>query len=552
MKPTCAFALLTLFTSTALALSPQGVGSFCVPEEAELVDFEGGDVDALGYRVAIFGDTAMASVAGRFGASSSSRAVLVFRRQGTTWTREAKLMPSVGSSQDLFGASVALHEDTAIIGAPGNDYRGAAYVFVRRAGVWAEAAKLTVDDGFKDQGFGGSVAIYGDTAVVGAHAPLFIADRGAAYVFVRQGNPWTLQSKIEDPTTGKASADQFGFSVSISGETIVVGEPKVSTVAGFSGAAHVFVRRGIAWEHQAMLQPFIGGYKHWFGWSVSISGDRIGVSSPTVERVYVFERSGEVWSQTARLTAGDSVDGSCFGCAIAISGDVLVVGAEEDDPNGYHSGSAYVFHRAGPHWLELAKLTPEHGAGLYEEFGRAVAVHRQLLLVGRPDAAIYNWERGTVHVFKLPPPSGDVYCHCAVGPCGNPGPEAGCANATGRGASLIALGSTVPDEVSLLADGCVPGGFALVFQADSPAQFRYGDGLRCVAGGLVALSRVPTVADPFGVVGYGHCFGDTPISVTGGVVSGSGVTRYYQCWYRDPTGPCGRTFNLTNGVAITW
>lgn len=153
----------------------------------------------------------------------------------------------------------------------------------------------------------------------------------------------------------------------------------------------------------------------------------------------------------------------------------------------------------------------------------------------------------------MPTPSGSANCHCASGSCANPDPDAGCANSTGSGASLIALGETSPDHVSFLVNGAVPMRLSAFFQADgSVAPVPFGDGLICAGSGLVALNVPPRRIASDGTLIFGSCAGDPPISTLGNVVPGSGVTRFYQLWYRDPAGSCGSSFNLSNGVEIVW
>ena len=547
MKMIALLLLVSCFASPAPAFSPQTSSPLCVPEEVHLVPPDDGG--ALGFATALHGDTA---------ALSGGGGVYLFRRQGASWVREAKLMGSDSIPGDAFGCRIALHGDTIVVGAREDDSQGSAYVFVRQGDVWSEQAKLTAPDAFKGQEFGHSVAIHGDTVVVGAPAPDNWHTIAAAYVFERQGSSWTLQVKFDDPTRGWDSTGEFGDSVSITEDTIVVGEPGFDSPSDSSGAVYVYRWTGTSWYEEAMLQPHGVGYGYDFGISVSICGDSLLVGSTHYavhsNSVYVFERRGGVWVETQQLTASSSVGapGDRFGLVVSITEDVIVIGAPWDKEHDFRSGAAYVFIRTGPRWMELAKVSPDAGLHYLDEFGSAVAADDRRVLVGRPYASEIDYNRGAGHIFEVPPSPGEEYCNCETGPCGNSFRSAGCANSTGEGAYLLALGRTDPDEVTLVTTGTVPGQLAIHFQADGRAQRLFGDGLRCAVGGLVPLTRIPTPIDTFGTVGYGACLGYPPISETTGVVPGSGVTRFYQCWFRDPAGPCGSSFNTTNGVAITW
>jgi len=209
-----------------------------------------------------------------------------------TLAQEAKLTASDAAAGDQFGINVAIDGETAVVGANTDDTAagtaaGSAYVFVRSGVSWSQQAKLTASDAAGGDDFGVSVAISGNTIVVGADLN---DDAGSAYVFVRSGTSWSQQAKL---TAGDAaSADQFGFNVGISGETVVVGAVSDDTITGSA---------------------------------------------------YVFVRSGTSWSQQAKLTASDAAATDNFGISVGISGDTVVSGALFDDDGGTDSGSAYVF-----------------------------------------------------------------------------------------------------------------------------------------------------------------------------------------------------------------
>ncbi len=212
-----------------------------------------------------------------------------------------------------------------------------------------QIAKLTSGDAATNDEFGYSVAISGDTAVVGApYDDDAGSDSGSAYVFVRSGASWSQQAKL---TAGDAAAgDEFGYSVAISGDTAMVGAYADDDGGSESGSAYVFVRSGASWSQQAKLTAGDAAADDWFGFSVAISGDTAVAGANGDDdagaysgSAYVFVRSGASWSQQTKLTAGDAAADNEFGYSVAISGDTAVVGAHLDDDGGSDSGSAYAF-----------------------------------------------------------------------------------------------------------------------------------------------------------------------------------------------------------------
>ncbi len=349
---------------------------------------------------------------------------------------------------DQFGYSVAVSGDTAVIGAPREDSgttevnsspsetapdAGAAYVFVRNGSTWNQQAYLKAGNAGANDNFGWSVAVSGNTVVVGASGEDSDAigvngqatnDRansaGAAYVFVRSGTNWTQQAYLKASNAGVG--DNFGRSVAVSGGTVVVGaiyESSRSTIvngtgidnsAFGSGAAYVFVQSGTNWMQQAYLKAGNAGLLDQFGYSVAVSDDTVVVgayledsaatgvnntpneNAPDAGAAYVFVRSGTNWAQQAYLKAGNAGAGDQFGISVAIDGDTAIVGASQEDGgatgangtpdnNSGNSGAAYVFLRNGSNWIQQAYLKAGNtGAG--DQFGISVAIAGNTVAVG--------------------------------------------------------------------------------------------------------------------------------------------------------------------------
>ena len=260
----------------------------------------------------------------------------------------AKLLAEDGTSADLFGYSVSLSGDLIVVGAYG-DGAGSAYVFACDGTQWVQQAKLVADDGALYDFFGNAVAVDGETVVIGA--PFdddFGVQSGSAYVFTRSGDDWVQQAKLvpSDPE----DHDWFGCSVAISGDTIVVGAHGDDDNGSNSGSAYVFVCVGEAWTQQAKLLPDDGHGLDIFGWSADVSGDIAVIGSPQDSQghfksgsAYVWIRVGETWTQQAKFVSDDVDEADSFAESVALEQNRLVVGTPDDDDNGSSSGSAYVF-----------------------------------------------------------------------------------------------------------------------------------------------------------------------------------------------------------------
>jgi len=317
-----------------------------------------------------------------------------------------KLLAPNGATDGNFGISVALSGDTAIIGASENGVgTGRAYVFVRQDAGWAVQQELVALDAAAGDDFGWWVALSGDTAVVGAPGDDDLgASSGSAYVFVRSGTAWTFQQKLTAPDG--AESDWFGDTVAIDGDTIAVTADGDDDLGSQSGSAYVFVRSGGSWSIQEKLTAADGAPEDMFGWPVTVSGDIIAVGAPRDDdrgdgsgSVYVFARSGPDWSQQQKLTATDGAAGDHFADCIDLDGGTLVVGADGDDDQGDDSGSAYVFTRTDTTWTERQKLVALGGAA-GDRFGYPVAIDGLTTVVGAEWDDDRGGGSGSAYVFS--------------------------------------------------------------------------------------------------------------------------------------------------------
>jgi len=393
------------------AVRRRGAGSALRAElEGKLVAAGGGSSDELGSAVAASGDTVIVGAPYDDAAGQDAGAAYVFVRSGAAWSLQQKLLAPGGAPGDRFGVAVAISGDTALVGAYWHDAQapnsGAAYVFVRSGTTWTEQQKLTSSDGDEADWFGASVALDGDTAVVGAPWDSLAGNQsGAAYVFTRSGSAWTEEQQLAPADA--AANDEFGTSVAVSGDTAVVGAPHNDDQGNESGSAYVFARSGAAWsEQQKLLGPAV--QEIYFGASVSISGDTALIGAPNDDSpvanagaAYVFVRSGAAWSQEERLLSSDAVANAYFGTSVSISGDRAVVGAPYAEGGGVQgAGAVVLFERAGGAWGEAQQILAPDGGDL-DQLGTAVAISGDAIIAGAPNDDEQAQDAGAAYAFGV-------------------------------------------------------------------------------------------------------------------------------------------------------
>lgn len=321
---------------------------------SEQANFSANDVSEnskFGYNVALYGDTLLVASYCINEVGDRIRCVYVFVRSGLNWTQEAKLMVSGSLVSDVFGASISVNGDTAIIGAPGDDNKGSAYIFTRDINnSWNQIIKLTAGDGVLNDNFGRSVCLSRDLALIGA--PYYDGNNsssGKVYAFSRQGGVWTESASLSPSDLHYQSL--FGTSLSMSGNTALIGASRESGNYNFSGSAYVFVFRNGIWTQEAKLFASDGSYNDYFGFSVSISGDTALIGAYDDDNngsAYVYLRSGTTWTEDLKLSPESLSAGSNFGRSLSLSGDGALVAAPLDDSGDGNSGSLYFYDFATP------------------------------------------------------------------------------------------------------------------------------------------------------------------------------------------------------------
>lgn len=324
---------------------------------------------------------------------------------------EQKVSASDGSANDNFSYAVSVSGTTAIIGAPyagvaGNG-QGFAYVFTQSNGVWVLQQKLMAADAAASDGFGFSVSVSGDAVLIGAPYATVGGNggEGAAYVFTRSGGVWNQAQKL-DPDDGTLDYN-FGWSVTLSGSIALVSAP-VAPVGNnaLQGKAYVFTGTGGAWSQVHTLVANDGSAFSTFGSSVALDGATAVVGAAGVNgyfgAAYVFDGSDRSWAQVGELVPADGAQSEFFGISVAVSGSSALVGAYNQRVDGHNGqGSAYVFTQTAGNWSQQQKLTASDGAAS-ARFGLSVALDGSTALIGAYYATVgTNAKQGAAYVFTL-------------------------------------------------------------------------------------------------------------------------------------------------------
>ena len=360
-------------------------GGLTYGQVAKLTASDGEGGDKFGEIVGIDGDTIVVSAGYKdggdecyqygyqeTGADCEQGAVYIFRTSNGWGTyTETKLTAADGAGEDNFGRSVAVEGNTVVVGAQGVDdaglSSGAVYVFTTSDG-WNTYTenKLTASDAAESDNFGWSVAIAGGVVVVGAYG--VNTQTGAIYVF-RTSDGWNTHTEIKLTASDAASGDQFGLSVAIDGNTVVVGARLDDDDGSGSGSVYVFrtSNNGASYNEVAKLKAHNAAENDLFGYSVAIDGGVIVAGAyakgskkgSSTGAAYIFSSDdGTNYDQVANVTAADAAAEDHFGLSVAIAGGTVVVGAYQDDDGGTDSGAVYIFATPSPSPLPTPLPTP--------------------------------------------------------------------------------------------------------------------------------------------------------------------------------------------------
>lgn len=378
--------------------------------------------DQFGFSVWTWGNTSLIGAPGKDGMGS---AYVFLRDPVNGWGQPARLDALDRAALDQFGYSVAISSGIALVGAPGKDHEaGAIYVFTSSGGTWTQQAKLTAPNRNSGDRFGASVAFDSDTAIIGA--PGALKSAGAAYVFARGGTSWTLSATL---TSSDTSPAQFGAAAAVAGGTAVIGAPGQHNRAG---AAHFFVNSSGAWIEQTSVSS--GSPGDLLGASVAVDGDRALIGAPGTQGIGIaeaFVRSGTQWIPDGSLTASVS-HGALFGNSVAIKENTALVGAPD-------SNTVWLFLRSQAGWGVAQSLPAPAAISSRGGYGNSVSLYFLQAVVGSVGADC------AISVTSPCPASDEIGSAYAFGPVTN-----------------VAVGTNAP-VVFTTGPGCSPNGvFSLV------------------------------------------------------------------------------------------
>lgn len=323
-------------------------------EQAKLMAKDAKPGDYFGISVAIAGDRIMVGAAEAGTNGLRTGAVYVYERTNKQWTLVQKLTPAAGSQNDYFGYALALEGDVAVIGAPQTDAvaydSGAAYVFRYDGAQWNEHDKIWPATGGTYGFFGGAVALFGTTALIGQWDDGSGQDMGSVFAYKENAGSWVVQEELM--ASDRDMGDTFGFSVAVYGNKAFIGAPFRDADCANAGAVYVFGRYNEDWCEEQIIVPEDKNAAQAFGSSVAIFGNMATIGSYWDEDngdysgsayAYQYDDTDKLWAENFKYIPNDGVIGQLFGISAAMDGDRVIVGANGDDDFGTDSGAAYQF-----------------------------------------------------------------------------------------------------------------------------------------------------------------------------------------------------------------
>lgn len=415
-------------------ISDQKANNLITNEDSYVKSFNPDNDDRFGWTVDVSGDTV---VVGAYNEASNisgsntgdgsnntvtSGAVYVFVRGDNTWIQQAYIKPSHIDFEIEFGKSLAIDGNTLVVGSPGDNrevsginppasnnnstHSGAVYVYTRLGNTWTQQADIKPSNTKTGSRFGQSVAIDNNTIIVGADAesgdgsdPLDISlpRAGAAYIYTRTGTTWVEEAYLK--ASNPDEEDRFGWSVDISGNSVVIGafgedsnaSSQSNNLDSDSGAAYVFTRSGTAWTQQKYFKSQVNNPDDRFGFSCAIAGDQLMIGSPLYDNmaqtnvgvVEVFQRTGTNWNHSQFIT---SATGGNFGWSMDMDSDRAIIGARGatfNTSSAIENGAAFSYELQLGNW-EFQESYSAFNPDDYDFFGYDVGISPSTIVAGSP------------------------------------------------------------------------------------------------------------------------------------------------------------------------
>jgi hypothetical protein len=398
MKNICIFIVILFAGSVQAQIS-----------ELKLTPNDPQNVVSFGYSVAIDNEILVSGTPEADILGVNSGAAVVFEKVNGNWIEDTLLLASDGTSPARFGWAVDVQDNYIFVGAnqdPENGlWAGAVYVFKRdtTSGEWNQELKIMPGDAQPGDLFGSSVSISGDYALIGAKG----ADNnvGAAYIFRYTGTTWVQDVRLT-PVNYIGSDPNFGISVSLDNNYALVGAYNDDSGGNRSGAAFIFHYDGIEWTQQAKILSGDISPGDNFGFSVSLSGEYaiVGAINAFYQTfmsgaAYVFRREDTLWVEETKLVDSSAVTDIAFGYSVAITDDYAVIGVSDDNQNGSNAGAAYIYKRINSNWIKLSKLLASDGQES-DRFGWCVDIDDDIISVGAPVQYAGGLYCGAVYLYS--------------------------------------------------------------------------------------------------------------------------------------------------------
>lgn len=383
--------LKPLFYASLTFISCQSIAT-----QHKLLASDGAAEDQFGFSVSIDGTTALV---GAHKADTTNLqdagAGYVFSLGENGWQQQAKLVAKPALAGDTLGGNVALKHNMAMLGAIRNDDKGenagAVFSFEKTNNQWSQKQILTAFDAKAGDAFGQSIALTKQFLVIGApHSDSPHKDSGAAYVFKRHNAAWVFQTKL----TAKdgAAGDLFGISVAMDGNTILVGADLHDKKAENAGAVYAFTFDGNAWQQQAKLMASDGKKTDIFGVRIALSGDTALISARRDDlqgigidagSAYIFERANGQWHQQQKLVAPDANADDRFARGVALNQNTAIISAMHQDSAGNNAGAVYLFKKQSGEWRYTSKIVAKDALP-EDRFGWNLALSNDTAIIATP------------------------------------------------------------------------------------------------------------------------------------------------------------------------
>ena len=369
--------------------------------------------DSFGFSAAIDGTTVLiGAYKADIDGVTDAGAAYVYVLGESGWRQQAKLVAEPAFAEDTLGGNVALNNNVAMLGVSRRDDKGknsgAVVSFEREVNTWKQRHIFTAPDAKPGDAFGQSIALTKNHLIIGAPRNDALGnDSGAAYIYKRENDTWRYQTKIT--ASDGVAGDLFGISVAIDGNTILVGADLHDEKAEDAGAVYVYVLKKNKWKQEAKLMASDGGKTDIFGVRVALSENTALVSARRDDTeelgidagsAYIFMRDGSTWTQQVKLTSPDGQPDDRFGRGVALSGDTAIISAMNHDANGSDTGALYVYKQGSGGWRYTSKFVAKSSMS-DDKFGWNVGLSNGVAIVATPNHDAQGQESGAVFIQDL-------------------------------------------------------------------------------------------------------------------------------------------------------